>query len=91
MRGGRGFRARLDLAAPLGVGAAGAALAPDAGSLILRAVTTLLAILLAALSAVLLFAAWDAGVLERRWRPAALYLLVGLALASASCSLVAGS
>lgn len=50
----------------------------------------LLAILLAALSAVLLFAAYDAGALERRWRPAALYLLVGLALAAASCSLVAG-
>lgn len=92
MRGGRGFRTRLDRAAPLEVGgAAGAPLAAGAGRLILRAVNILLAILLAALSAVLLFAAYDAGALERRWRPAALYLLVGLALAAASCSLVAGS
>ena len=73
-----------------GSGAAGAPLAAGGRRLILRAVITLLAILLAALSAVLLFAAYDAGALERRWRPAALYLLVGLALAAASCSLVAG-
>ena len=91
MRGGRGFRARLDLAAPLGVGGrSGRGACARQHEPYPPPVLTLVAILLAALSAVLLFAAYDAGALERRWRPAALYLLVGLALAAASCSLVAG-
>lgn len=50
----------------------------------------LLALMLAAVAALFALAAFDAGVLERRWRPAALFVLVACAIGAASCAILTG-
>lgn len=50
----------------------------------------ILALMLAVLAALFAFAAFDAGALERRWRPAVPFVLVACALGAASCAVLTG-